>query len=275
MPEKPEVITVAKTLEKKIIGKKITEAKVYYDNVIVGDKEEFISKIKDEKIESITTRGKWIIIYLTNYALLTHLRMEGRFYFRKKGDSLSKHEHVSLLLDDNIEMRFHDVRKFGRMILLPKYEVLNIKPLSDLGYEFNDPRLTEEYLLAKFKNKSTPIKTVLLDQSIIAGIGNIYDDEILYQSHINPLKPAKEINSSEAIEIIKNTKIILEKAIKKGGTTIKSFESSEGVHGLFQNELAVHGKKNGICCIWGNKIEFIRVGGGGPYYCAKGQRIIE
>ena len=273
MPEKPEVITVAKTLEKKIIGKTITEAKVYYDNVIVGDKEEFISKIRDEKIESITTRGKWIIIYLTNYALLTHLRMEGRFYFRKKGDSLSKHEHVSLLLDDNIEMRFHDVRKFGRMILLPKYEVLNIKPLSDLGYEFNDPRLTEEYLLAKFKNKSTPIKTVLLDQSIIAGIGNIYDDEILYQSHINPLKPAKEINSSEAIEIIKNTKIILEKAIKKGGTTIKSFESSEGAHGLFQNELVVHGKKNGNCSKCGNKIEFIRVGGRGTYYCPKCQRI--
>lgn len=273
MPEKPEVITVAKTLEKKIIGKKITEAKVYYDNVIVGDKEEFVSKIKDEKIESITTRGKWIIIYLTNYALLTHLRMEGRFYFRKKGDSLSKHEHVSLLLDDTIEMRFHDVRKFGRMILLPKYEILNIKPLSDLGYEFDDSRLTEEYLLAKFKNKSTPIKTVLLDQSIIAGIGNIYDDEILYQSHINPLKPAKEINSSEAIEIIKNTKIILEKAIKKGGTTIKSFESSEGVHGLFQNELAVHGKKNGICFKCGNKIEFIRVGGRGTYYCPNCQRI--
>lgn len=273
MPEKPEVITVAKTLEKKIIGKKIIEAKVYYDNVIVGDKEEFISKIKGEKIESITTRGKWIIIYLTNYALLTHLRMEGRFYFRKKGDSLSKHEHVSLLLDDNIEMRFHDVRKFGKMILLPKYEVLNIKPLSDLGYEFDDPRLTKEYLLAKFKNKSTPIKTVLLDQSIIAGIGNIYDDEILYQSHINPLKPAKEINSSEVIEIIKNTKIILEKAIKKGGTTIKSFESSEGVHGLFQNELAVHGKKNGICSKCGSKIEFIRVGGRGTYYCPKCQRI--
>ena len=273
MPEKPEVITVTKTLEKKIIGKKITEANVYYDNVIVGDKEEFISKIKDEKIESITTRGKWIIIYLTNYALLTHLRMEGRFYFRKKGDSLSKHEHVSLLLDDTIEMRFHDVRKFGRMILLPKYEVLNIKPLSDLGYEFDDSRLTEEYLLAKFKNKSTPIKTVLLDQSIIAGIGNIYDDEILYQSHISPLKPAKEINSSEAIEIIKNTKIILEKAIKKGGTTIKSFESSEGVHGLFQNELAVHGKKNGICSKCGNKIEFIRVGGRGTYYCPNCQRI--
>ena len=89
---------------------------------------------------------------------------------------------------------------------------------------------------------------------------------------IEPLKPAKEINSSEAIEIIKNTKIILEKAIKKGGTTIKSFESSEGVHGLFQNELAVHGKKNGICSKCGNKIEFIRVGGRGTYYCSNCQK---
>ena len=272
MPEKPEVITVAKTLERKIINKTIIDAKVYYDNVIEGDKEEFISKIKGERIESIATRGKWIIIYLTNYALLTHLRMEGRFYFRKRGERVSIHEHVSLLLDDNIEMRFHDVRKFGRMILLPKYEVLNIKPLSDLGYEFNDERLTKEYLLAKFKGKRTPIKTVLLDQSIIAGIGNIYADEILYKSNINPLRPTKELTSNEIVEIINNTRVILKKAIEKGGTTIKSFESSEGVHGLFQNELVVHGKSNGVCPKCHSKIEFIRVGGRGTYYCPNCQK---
>ena len=102
MPEKPEVITVAKMLEKRIVGHTITKAYVYYDNVIVGDKNEFLEKIKNEKIESVTTRGKWIVIYLTNYALLVHLRMEGRFYFRHKNEVVSKHEHVALLLDNDI-----------------------------------------------------------------------------------------------------------------------------------------------------------------------------
>ena len=272
MPELAEVDTTKRDLKKILIGKRICKVEVFLDKIVYNKKDEFIKSSEGQTVLDVKRRGKWLLFELDSNYIIIHFRMEGRFYFRKKGDSLSKHEHVSLLLDDTIEMRFHDVRKFGRMILLPKYEVLNIKPLSDLGYEFNDPRLTEEYLLAKFKNKSTPIKTVLLDQSIIAGIGNIYDDEILYQSHINPLKPAKEINSSEAIEIIENTKIILEKAIKKGGTTIKSFESSEGVHGLFQNELAVHGKKNGICSKCGSKIEFIRVGGRGTYYCPNCQK---
>ncbi len=272
MPEKPEVITVAKMLEKRIVGHTITKAYVYYDNVIVGDKNEFLEKIKNEKIESVTTRGKWIVIYLTNYALLVHLRMEGRFYFRHKNEVVSKHEHVALLLDNDIEMRFHDVRKFGRMMLLPKYKINEQKPLSDLGYEFDDERLTKEYLLDKFKSKTTPIKTVLLDQSIIAGIGNIYDDEILYLSHLSPLRPAKTVNSEEAEQIIENTRIVLKKAIKMGGTTIKSFESSEGVHGNFQNELIVHGRKNETCKNCNSEIIFTRVGGRGTYYCPNCQK---
>ncbi len=113
--------------------------------------------------------------------------MEGRFYFRHKNEVVSKHEHVALLLDDNIEMRFHDVRKFGRMMLLPKYKINEQKPLSDLGYEFDDSRLTKEYLLNKFKNKTTPIKTVLLDQNINCWNWQYFDDdEILY---LKPYKP--------------------------------------------------------------------------------------
>ena len=272
MPEKPEVITVAKMLEKRIVGHTITKAYVYYDNVIVGDKNEFLEKIKNEKIESVTTRGKWIVIYLTNYALLVHLRMEGRFYFRHKNEVVSKHEHVALLLDNDIEMRFHDVRKFGRMMLLPKYKINEQKPLSDLGYEFNDERLTKEYLLAKFKGKRTPIKTILLDQSIIVGIGNIYADEILFLSKINPHKKCNELSNQELENIIVNTKLILEEAIKKGGTTIKTYTSVDGVHGLFQEELLVHGKDNGICPICNTKIIKDKINGRGTYYCPNCQK---
>lgn len=265
MPEKPEVITVSKALEKKIIGKTIDHVNVYWDNTVVGDTNSFIQKVKNQTIESITTKGKWIVIFLTNNALLVHLRMEGRFYFRDETVKNSKHEHVVFTFKDKTDMRFHDVRKFGKMILLDKKEVFHLPPLNQLGYEFDDENLTSDYLLKMFQKKKQPIKTILLDQHIIAGIGNIYDDEILFYSHLNPLTKAEEITKKEAEEIIKNTKIILTKAIAKGGTTIKSFESSEGVHGLFQNELAIHGQK--ICPVCKSKVVKIKVNGRGTYYC--------
>lgn len=272
MPEKPEVITVSKSLEKRIIGKKIQQCHVYWDNIIVGDTKEFEQKIQNQIIESITTRGKWLVIFLSSNALLIHLRMEGKFFFRENNYPVSKHEHVVFSFDDGLTMRFHDTRKFGKMMLLPKHEVFQLKPLNELGYEYDDPNLSTDYLLKAFAKTRLPIKTVLLDQKIIAGIGNIYDDEILFLSHIYPLKPANQITKEEANNIIINTKTVLEKAIQMGGTTIKSFESSEGVHGLFQNELAIHGKKDGVCPICGMKVSKIKIGGRGTYYCAHCQK---
>ena len=273
MPEKPEVITVTKNLEKEILNKKITGCNIYWNNIIATPTpEKFKKEIIGEVIKSITTRGKFIVIKLTNYSLLVHLRMEGKFFFRNKGDELNKHEHVELILDDKISFRFHDVRKFGKMYLIPKEDTYKVKPLSELGYEYYDKELTEEYLLNKFKNKSLPIKTVLLDQSIITGIGNIYDDEILFMSKINPLQKASTLTKKDCINIINNTKSVLDRAVEKGGTTIKSFTSSEGVHGLFQHELLVHGKD--ICPNCGNKITKIKVNGRGTYYCEKCQNMV-
>ena len=273
MPEKPEVITVVKSLKPLLIGKTIKQCNVYWDNIIsypVTD--EFKSKIINQKINDITTRGKFIVFSLDNDALLVHLRMEGKFFFRKKGDYINKHEHVEFILNDDTSFRFHDVRKFGTMHLINKDNVYNVKPLSEVGLEYYDDKLTKEYLYNCIHKKRLPIKTVLLDQSIIAGIGNIYDDEILFMSGINPLRKSCDISIEECDEIIKNTIIVLEKAIKLGGTTIKSFTSSEGVHGLFQNELLVHGKVNCCCPTCKNKIEKIKVGGRGTYYCPKCQK---
>lgn len=269
MPEKPEVLTVVKSLKPRIVGKKITECNVFWDNIIAFPTTmKFKSQIINQKINNVMTRGKWIVISLDKDDLLVHLRMEGKFFFRKKGELINKHEHVEFILDDDISFRFHDIRKFGKMYLLDKKIVNDVKPLSDIGYEYDDLRLTKEYFFKNIHNKKLPIKTVLLDQSIIAGIGNIYDDEILFMSHISPLRKSCDISMEECDNIIKNTKIVLDKAIKLGGTTIKSFTSSEGVHGLFQNELLVHGKKNGTCPMCNKKIEFIKVGGRGTYYCS-------
>lgn len=273
MPEKPEVLTVVKSLKERIIGKKIIKVEVLWNNIIKNPSiEEFQSKIHNQIIEDIDTRGKWIILHLTKNVLIIHLRMEGKFFFRDIKDEIKKHEHVIFTFEDLTQMRFHDVRKFGRMYLLSKNNYLNEVPLKNMGYEYNDPNLDENYLYHKLQNKKISIKTSLLDQNIIAGIGNIYDDEILFMSGISPLRKSNQITKIECKKIIKNTNIVLEKAIKLGGTTIKSFTSSEGVHGLFQNELLVHGKLNGICPNCNHKIKKIKINGRGTYYCDKCQK---
>lgn len=273
MPEKPEVLTVVKSLKQKIIGKTINDVEVYWDNIIeFPNVSTFKEQLKNQKILDIDTRGKWIVIHLTKNTLIIHLRMEGKFFFRTKNDELNKHEHIVFKFDDNTEMRFHDVRKFGKMHLLSKNNYLNELPLSNMGHEYNDKNLNENYLYDKLQSKRIPIKSSLLDQSIITGIGNIYDDEVLFLSGISPLRKSNTINKNECKKIINNTKIVLDNAIKLGGTTIKSFTSSEGVHGLFQNELLVHGKKNGNCPKCGKKLENIKINGRGTYYCSNCQK---
>ena len=272
MPEKPEVVTVCNTLKRQVLGREITDCSVYWDNIIAYPSVlEFTKNIVGQKILDITTRGKWLVFELNQYLLLIHLRMEGKFFFREVGEEKNKHEHVFFTLDNSISFRFHDVRKFGKMYLLDKKDAYTKKPLCELGLEFDDSALTEDYLYQKIHTQNLPIKTLLLDQSIIAGIGNIYDDEILFLSHISPLRKGRKVTKKECGLIISNTRKVLSEAILMGGTTIKSFTSSEGVHGLFQNKLAIHGKK-GKCPVCQNDILKIKVGGRGTYYCSKCQK---
>ena len=271
MPEKPEVVTVARSLQSELLGRKIFECQIYWDNIIAYPTvDEFREMIMDQVIHNITTRGKFLVFELDDYSLLIHLRMEGKFLFRGVLDDVTKHEHVEFVLDNAVSFRYHDVRKFGKMYLIPKEKTYSIKPLSELGYEYDDILLTADYLYQKIHKKNLPIKTILLDQSIIAGIGNIYDNEILFLSKISPKKKGCKITKGECQRIIDSTRIILNKAITLGGTTIRSFTSSEGVHGLFQNELMVHEKK--ICPDCGNPIIKEMIGGRGTYYCKKCQK---
>lgn len=268
MPEKPEVITVTNKLKPLLVGRTIKECNIYWDNIIeIPSSKEFIEKVVNQTINNITTRGKFIVFELNDYSLLIHLRMEGKFTFRKKGDYVSSHEHAEFILDDLRSFRFHDVRKFGKLYLINKDDTYKVKPLSELGLEYYDDKLTGKYLYESIQRKRLPIKTILLDQTIISGIGNIYDNEILFASEISPFRRGCDITEEECNKIIENTKIILNAAVKKGGTTIKSFTSSEGVHGLFQNELTVHGRYGCKCYKCGNQIKKDKIAGRGTYFC--------
>ena len=272
MPELPEVETVKETLKKQVLNRTITNVNIYYENIIeYPTSSEFKKQIINQKINDIKRRGKWLIFELDDYCLLSHLRMEGRYFLRNKEDEVLKHEHISFLLDNDLCLRYLDTRKFGKMHLIKKDELLTRKPLCELGLEPWDENLDYTYLKEKYKTKKLPIKTVILDQSIIVGIGNIYAHEILFLSKINPFKKCNELNDEELKQIIINTKIVLEKAIKAGGTTIRTYESSEGVHGRFQQELLVHGKENSNCPVCNETIIKTRIGGRGTYYCPKCQ----
>ena len=273
MPELPEVETVKETLKPTLLGRIIKKVQVYYNGIIeYPEVPEFETKLIGEKVINLNRRGKWIIIELNDYYLLSHLRMEGKYFFCQKEDELNKHIHVVFTLDNDLELRYMDVRKFGKMWLIEKNKISEIGPLKELGLEPWDPLLTPEYLQEKFKNKRLPIKTLLLDQSIITGIGNIYANEILFLSHINPLTKTNQLTTTDLQNIITNTKQELEKAIKKGGTTIRSYTSVNGVHGLFQQELSVHGKENKHCPVCHSPIVKIKVGGRGTYYCPNCQK---
>lgn len=271
MPELPEVETVKETLRKVLVGRKICKVKVHYPGIVAGiDVSDFETKIIGQTIRAMQRRGKFLLFELDDYFLLSHLRMEGKYLFRGENDPLLKHEHVVFTLDNKEQLRYQDTRKFGKMYLFKKKEVWREKPLSSLGLEPWDETLTSTYLKKSFQNKKLPIKTALLDQSIIAGIGNIYADEILFLSHVNPFCRCCDLREQELKGIIQNTRDVLKKAILKGGTTIHSFESSEGVHGRFQQELLVHGIE--ACKNCKEPILKVFIGGRGTYYCPKCQK---
>jgi len=273
MPELPEVETVKETLKRKVLNKTINEVIVRYEGIIESPSvNEFINKLKGQTIKDITRLGKWLIFCLDDYFLLSHLRMEGKYFLKDKDIEYTKHEHVIFRFSDNTDLRYQDTRKFGKMLLVDKDKLNEARPIKELGLEPWDVNLTKDYLKDKYSSKRLPIKTVILDQSIITGIGNIYADEILFLSNINPLTKVNILREDDLEKIITNTKKVLEKAISEGGTTIRSYTSDLGVTGRFQNELYVHCRENEKCLICGNTILKTRVGGRGTYYCPSCQK---
>ena len=267
MPEIAEVETVRNTLKKRILHKKIIDIDIYYEPMIESNIKDFKNNLINEEFIDIKRRGKWLIFETNKYYLLSHLRMEGKYFIKDKNEPLVKHEHVIFTFEDLTTLRYHDTRKFGRMNLINKEDLNNTECIKKQGLEPGDKDLTSTYLLTKFKNKKLPIKTVLLDQTIISGLGNIYANEVLFYAKINPLKKAQDLTKLECEKIIEGSKIIIREAIKMGGTTIKSYTSSLGVTGKFQQKLKVHKKENEPCTICGSPIKNIKVNGRSTYYC--------
>ena len=283
MPELPEVETVRRVLEKWVKDRVIKDVKFYYHSLIDIDENEFKDKVIGQRINDVKREGKFLLFDLDDYILSSHLRMEGKYYYAKNNkniddfvydgnediNKLHKHKCAAFLLDDDNILIYHDVRKFGRMHLYKKDEFIPFVTLS-LGEEpFNIDYLD---LYNKIHNKNNPIKELLLDQSIMSGLGNIYVDEVCFASSIMPTRKGKDVSENECKKIVEESIRILNQAIKDGGSTIKSYHSGNGVDGLFQTRLLVYGRKDMECYKCKNKIIKIRLKGRGTCYCANCQR---
>ena len=264
--------TVRQTLKRRILQKRIKNVNVLYERMIESDLDEFRNNLVGLEFSDILRKGKWLLFEIGDYYLCSHLRMEGKYFIKNHDEEINKHEHVIFTFDDDTELRYHDTRKFGRMNLVLKKDIDKVEGVRKQGIEPIDSNLSKEYLYDNFKKRKLPMKTLLLDQTIISGLGNIYADEVLFASKINPLKLGSEITIEECQRIVESSKTIIEEAIKCGGTTIKSYTSSLGVTGRFQQHLMVHKRENEPCKNCKRSIFRTVVGGRSTYYCENCQK---
>ena len=270
MPELPEVETVRRVLASNLANLRIDDVIVRYDNIVDQDKNEFITNVKNKTIVDILRRGKFLIFKLNKGYIISHLRMEGKYFYVENNSLDNKHIHVIFKLSNDYDLLYQDVRKFGRMLYIED-DIYNKLPLSKVGIDLIlDKQIDYDQIYAKIINKALLIKETLLDQSIIAGLGNIYVDEVLFAAKIRPDTLSKDITLDQLKTIINESKRIFELAIKNKGTTIRSYTSSLNVKGNYQDFLMVHTKE--YCKICNSKIEKIKIGGRTTYFCKNCQK---
>ncbi len=267
MPELVEVETTRRDLSKVIEGKVINKVAVYLDKIVYNKKDFFIKTIEGQTVNKVKRRGKWLLFELDKNYIIIHFRMEGRFYLLPLDTKKDKHDYVIFYFDD-FSLHYNDPRLFGKMEVIEKDEIDKFFLDKKLGLEYTDSNLTPKYLKEKFKSHHTDIKKLLLDQSFITGIGNIYADEILFESKISPKSYADKLSKNKLQEIIDNTKIVFERSLKCKGT----YPNIDGKKGTFENYLKVHKRENEPCYECGTIIKKEKVGGRGTYYCPKCQR---
>ncbi|MBZ4195476.1 DNA-formamidopyrimidine glycosylase [Mycoplasma sp. U97] len=272
MPELPEVKTVINCLKPKVINKTIISVDVKLDKLLKNCTSiEFKNYLAGERILDIYNVGKNIIFKLTNEKnFISHLRMSGKYFTDKKIGINRQHDHIFFKLNDGICLFYNDTRQFGSFHIKNSNDLLTTEPLNKLGKHVEDINVSEVY--QKMINKNIPIKNFLLDQSYILGIGNIYANEILFASKLNPWTKCKNIPFDKFLEIIKNTKDIFHKATILGGSSISDFVSSDNNEGQYQNYLNVHMRNKKSCHLCDYKIDAQVLSQRMTYYCPNCQK---
>ena len=245
MPELPEVETTIKGL-KPLISTFINDIRIFTPKLRLIIPHNITNIKKNVKINKIDRRGKFIIISISNnYSIVLHLGMSGRLrLFNSDNYNKEKHDHFFLKTNKEHLLVFNDARRFGFIDYDKSNKILNKRYILNLGIEALDDNLNELYLISKISKKMVPIKQILLDQKIIAGIGNIYASEILFDAKISPLELGRDLNLGDCKKLVFSVKKILKKAINSGGSTLRDYVSTDGTLGSFQNNFKVYNRKD-------------------------------
>ncbi|WP_342621349.1 bifunctional DNA-formamidopyrimidine glycosylase/DNA-(apurinic or apyrimidinic site) lyase [Erysipelothrix sp. P66] len=271
MPELPEVETIVRTLEKSLKGKRIISINFIYPKLLETQSEYPLEALEGTYFKDFHRRGKYLWFEMSNgLHWILHLRMEGKFHLYDEVKVPSKHTHCVINFDGGT-IHYLDTRKFSRMAVVS--DPIRYLETKNLGFEPFDPNLSGDYLYQKIHQSNRVMKTILLDQSIIAGIGNIYADEILFEAQIHPLTTGSKISKKQCDMIVETAQVILMNAIKAGGTTIRSYTSSLNVTGRFQVNLNAYGKAGEPCSRCGKTLERIVVSGRSTVFCRKCQKV--
>lgn len=272
MPELPEVETIVRGLKRTVLGKKIRGIKIVPSRVLQNKPGYFKQNLIGLKIIGVERRGKNIILQLSSgNLLLIHLGMTGNLIYLKKPAPLKKHDHLNIEFSDKSQLRYNDPRKFGKFKLVKSSRIENIKDLKNLGPE--PLELSKADFVRLVQRRKGRIKSTLLNQKFIAGIGNIYADEVLFEAKIHPEEKPCNLSSNRLKKLHQAIQKILKKAIKSGGSSIDNYLDIEGRQGLFQLQHKVYGKKGESCPRCGIKIKRIVLNQRSSYFCPKCQKM--
>lgn len=275
MPELPEVQSMIDTLiEEDCLNKKITDIETIMPKLFKNCSfDEFKMHLIGEKITNISRNGKYLVFHLTNNKVFViHLRMEGKLFFQKINEPYDKKHTLVFITMGSYQLRYHDTRRFGTFTIYYEDTYLNSKEIGKLALDPLQEEFDWKYLKNNIKKSTRAIKPSLLDQENVAGIGNIYADEILFASKIHPEKKANKITDDEFKRIAQNSREILKKAVENKGTTISTYFYKKEKKGEFQKFLKVHTKKGFPCVDCKSEIQKIVVNKRGTYICPKCQK---
>jgi formamidopyrimidine-DNA glycosylase len=274
MPELPEVEVIRRGLQKHLPGRKVLGIMTGNKKLRLPMPRKHLKKyIQGAQIKSVDRRAKFLLIAMNNGALLVvHLGMTGRLGIFPAGAPRAKHDHLRLQLDNNMQLRFNDIRRFGFIQVLAPGNDLTASVLANLGPEPFGRDFTPEYLRGRAAGKKRPVKNFLMDSREVAGIGNIYACEILFHAGFDPNKKINELTMNEWEKIVKSSRHVLQKAIESGGTTISDFVNESGKSGYFQLELQTYGKLGLPCNSCATPIAKKIMAGRSTFFCPKCQK---
>ncbi|AFZ04394.1 DNA-formamidopyrimidine glycosylase [Calothrix sp. PCC 6303] len=279
MPELPEVETVRRGLNQLTLKQKIVGGDVLLPRTVAypHSLEEFLEGIQDHYLTAWQRRGKYLLAQLDSDSesfLGVHLRMTGQLLWMHQDEPLHKHTRVRIFFENHQELRFVDQRTFGQMWWVPPNKPVEtvITGLAKLAVDPFAAEFTVDYLAEKLKNRRRPIKTALLDQSVVAGLGNIYADEALFMSRIRPETQCTELTRSHIQKLHPAIVQVLTNSIEAGGTTFSNFLNVQGVNGNYGGVALVYNRTGQPCRICGSPIQRIRLGGRSSHFCLECQK---